>query len=408
MREFSTALALGAAALLAGCDGGIEGAKPAVLIKTDACPRAFDKAALTSGRLAQTFARRCAGDALALSPDGTKVAVAGARSVELFDTRNGQSTVVVEGGADALAAGAGLPARLLAQSTAKGTVRLLRFDNGVATYAARNIRTTVADNPHADPFRSNGSGLEASSLNDARAVRAMSPKRKGEMLYSLWIPEAGYNHDLYVSAVDDSLTAVAWARDSADADGRNLYFMRYPRTLLWAEPGFATPPRWRAFSRDGSAFGGELEGRTLVWDVSTGKVSDRYGEADGACALGGRAVPAKGELAVVCARAGALSVWRAPGRRLVGEVPANKGWTTKAWRLSADGGRLAVLETGPLQGEAAAMRVRLVPLAAPAGSAERVVDLGRIARPERLAFAIDAAGATLAIRRPDGRVAIYR
>ncbi len=381
-------LALAAALPLAACSAKIEGTAPARVIETRSCQPA------------------CV-NALALSDDGTRVAVSSQSEIEIFDATTGDSRMILDGGADALAAtGSASPPRLLAQSKGEGGLRVMRFDTGAPTYATKGSRTPIIENPRFDAFRDNGAALETFQDADYHSVRLLDPRHRQEVPYGLGGGRDDHIELLSLSAVSESLNGAAFTRPTADDKGRTLV-LSHDHFARWAENAFDRAPDHRTFSRDGRTFAADLDGRAAVWAMKDVKITDRFEpEQDGKCLVAGRASPTPDKLSVICAGTdGVLTVWRAPGRVEVGRAAPEAGWTLKDWRLSRDGRRLALLETGAAAAGGTPVRLRLIALD-PAGPG-KTLDLGHVDKVSDLVFAIDGTGKTVAVRRPDGRLAIY-
>lgn len=391
MRLGMMAAALGAAGLLAGC-GLPEGVTPT------------DKTAMT-----KACADGPCGKAMAMSADGRWVAVAGRDLIEVVsaDDPAGPAAEITIG-ADALASSPDGVYLLIQHGveSASGTgIRILTFENGQAVWRTAGTVVGLLTNPRHSPFRQDGGAVEVSPYNDYSEVKVLNWRSKTETSFIAPSNAPGEVSITPLAVSEKVYPVAAWL--TGDGKPRLIFGYGGASRLVQGEAAWAKPPSWRAFSRDAALFGGEFEGKVAIWDAKTGRIVGRK-QDQGPCALAGGA-PRLGHLMVVCAdrdkAATRLTAWLFPGDRKVGEVKAGDGWTVRDWRVTDTGARLAVIETKAADGGASQARVRVVPL--DAAGAPKVIELGKVAKPDDILISMSGSGRKLAVRMPDGRLLVY-
>ena len=367
-----------------------------------------------SFRLSDIILRFCTG-AIALNRDGTTVAVSNRTGIAVFDVTKATQTGTQSGGADKLLgspSGEFFLAQSLDGNTQAGTVRILRFDNGEVAFRSNRIRSSLALSQKYDPWRSKGVALEFSADMDYRTVGSIYWRKDAIIVHQVRV--GAPNTQLVMIGVAEDLDQTVWWDYSPQDDQRRLLFASENRGIGWADSAFAAIPEWRVFSRDGTQFAAESDGRVVAWNVATGRVVADLGDVDVRCELWGGTAILPNKVVAVCrtltgdGRTTSIRALMIPGATPLASVAVDSDWNPRGWLMSINGLRMAVWEVS--SGKAVSQgnesyRVRTFNLGN--GRPSREVLLSDRFTGEEDDLTLSADGRRLAARLNDGRVLIY-
>lgn len=369
---------------LAGCGAG-DRTRPLATIKTHACER------------------ETCGNAMVMSADGARVAVAGPGRVEIFDSAGKYGGTEITVGADLLASSPDGAFLLLQHTDGPLGIRVFEFATGRAIFRQPGVITGLVANDRVSPFRKGGAGLEVSPRRAYEEVQALDWRMRIVTRYVMSTSDGGGQP--YMIAVAEDLDQSAWLRDMPDGSLR-MAFARRESDVTPAAPAWDDQPERRVFSRDGSLFAAQLKGMVAVWRVKDGKITDRMDEMGG-CMLAGGGAPRANQLTAACAdqllNPTRMRFYRFPGREIVADLKTEAGWVVSRWQMADSGERVALLESRD-DNTGSYRRVRIVSLV---GGPETVIQLGKLDRSGPVLISMSASGRKLAVRMPDGKLLIY-